>query len=117
MLKDRLLLAYNVDNIEALADAIGVSLNTLYKWIGGESPREIPRKRLLEISEKTGRSVNWLLTGKEVEIQEPADPNAKTLLTAVAVKLNRRPRPLTQAELERSLKALDFALPDDNPGP
>jgi len=59
----------------AFGKLVGVPYQTVDKWLGGSVP-EGPL--LLRISKATGKSINWLLTGEEVEGIYPLGISHKT---------------------------------------
>lgn len=115
-MKDRLReLMLQYDNQAAFAQALGISRQTIGFWLSGE--RVPDAANLLVISEKTGKSVEWLL-GKAPAEKQTADQQLRaaseyTGLSEKAVKLLHSMLPdggEYDVERERTLEALSFHL-------
>lgn len=58
----RLRIAFGGLSIEEIAAKLGLRKQALYKWGRGETQPDL--ERLLQISEQTGYSIDWLANGK-----------------------------------------------------
>ncbi|HYP29388.1 MAG TPA: helix-turn-helix domain-containing protein [Blastocatellia bacterium] len=67
----RLKEAFGGISIEVVAGRLGVKRQAVYKWGRGETHPDLDR--LLQISELTGVSLHWLLTGEGPKIVESAE--------------------------------------------
>lgn len=104
----RLVTAFGFDDVQKIADELEISYQAVDKWQKG---RALPSKTRLEvISQKTGRTIDWLLTGKE----NPSDEDREaTRLDTLSLKFGG----MTQAKkakldtlidvLEREIERLE----------
>jgi len=64
---ERLKLALRADTLQELADALGETLGAVKSWSARGS---VPLAQLVTASEKSGRSLDWLIRGIEVRPSE-----------------------------------------------
>jgi transcriptional regulator with XRE-family HTH domain len=76
----RLRIAFGGLSIEEIATKLGLRKQALYKWGRGETQPDL--ERLLQISEQTGYSIDWLANGK-------GQPNPLIHKSEVEVEVDR----------------------------
>lgn len=60
---NRITEAFGTTEVQVIATKLGISYQAVRKWKAGPLPS---LKSLQEISRLTGRSIDWLMTGKDV---------------------------------------------------
>lgn len=97
----RVVIAFKTDDVQSIADKLGISYNAVRKW---KNDQALPsKKRLEEISGETGRSIDWLLTGKENLTDEEREA---TKLDTLSLKFGAM-TPAKKAKLETLIDVLE----------
>jgi transcriptional regulator with XRE-family HTH domain len=60
---NRITEAFGTKDVQTIANKLNISYQAVRKWKAGPLPSAL---RLQEISRLTGRSIDWLMTGKEI---------------------------------------------------
>lgn len=71
--------AFGTSDVQTIADKLGITYQAVKKWRDGNA--EPSRKRLEAISELTGRSIDWLMTGKETLSDEEREQHRFSTLS------------------------------------
>lgn len=105
-------LADKARSVTAFAAQCGVPQRTMHSWVKGE--REPRVSDIALISERTGVSLEWLVSGKGLmQLTDAANPEARGSTAACTTSsgdVSDQPLPLNQEVLESVITGLELAL-------